>query len=51
MVGKDLNYIMREMSDPVYYTPSAVYSDLLDADGGTAVINPPYGLRMVAKLN
>ena len=39
---KDLNQIMREMSEPVYYTPVAVYGELLEKSGKAAVINPPY---------
>ena len=49
MVGKDLNQIMREMSEPVYYTPTAVYGELLDKGGKAAVINPPYERRMMTQ--
>ena len=49
MVGKDLNQIMREMSEPVYYTPTAVYGELLDKSGKAAVINPPYERRMMTQ--
>ena len=49
MVGKDLNQIMREMSEPVYYTPTAVYGELLDKSGKAEVINPPYKRRMMTQ--
>lgn len=39
---KDLNQIMRESGDDIYYTPVEVYEQLLDKSGRPAVINPPY---------
>ena len=49
MVGKDLNQIMREMGEPTYYTPVAVYEHLLDKSGRLAVINPPYERRTMTQ--
>lgn len=37
-----LNELFRRNGEPTYYTPLAVVGELVNQDGGTVIINPPY---------